>query len=393
MPRKRAMNGSGIQPRKRKDGRWECRVRTGINPGTGKPIYKSFYGATADECVKKLRKATAAIDGGTYAEPTKMTVGQWLEIWQNEYFGGIKEATVASYQGLIKNYLYPNIGGLKLSSLQPHTIQTMYNRILKAPGRPDGLSAKTLKNLHGVLHKALKLAVKLGYIKTNPAEACELPRVEHSEVAFLENEDIEKLLKAIKGHRYEAVYTVALFTGMRQAELLGLTWDCVDFENGTIKVEKQLQRIKQQSSTFRLTSCKNDRVRRIMPATGVMEILKQQRQKQLENRLKAGEMWQNEWDLVFTNEVGGHLYETTIYKNFKKIVKEIGVPDTRFHDLRHTYSMVSLQNGDDIKTVQNNVGHATASFTLDIYGHASQKMKKDSADRMQSYWEHISAAK
>ena len=141
-----------------------------------------------------------------------------------------------------------------------------------------------------------------------------------------------------------------------------------------------------------LVSNKNDRVRRIKPAEFVMDILKQQRQKQLEDRLRAGEMWSNEWNLVFTNEAGGHLYAITVYKNFKAIVKSIGIPDTRFHDMRHTYAMLSIQNGDDLKTVQENVGHATASFTLDVYGHVSKRMKQDSADRMQDYFNSITSA-
>ena len=117
-----------------------------------------------------------------------------------------------------------------------------------------------------------------------------------------------------------------------------------------------------------------------------MDVLRQQRRKQNEDRLRAGGAWENDWNLVFTNELGGHLCAPTVYNHFKRIVKEIGLPDVRFHDMRHTFAVLSLQNGDDIKTVQANVGHATAAFTLDVYGHVSQKMQKDSADRMQSYF-------
>ena len=116
-----------------------------------------------------------------------------------------------------------------------------------------------------------------------------------------------------------------------------------------------------------------------------MDILRQQRIKQNEARLRAGGFWDNEWNLVFTNEIGGHLCHHTVYKHFKKIVKELGLPDVRFHDMRHTYAVISIQNGDDIKTVQANVGHATAAFTLDVYGHVSQRMQKESANRMQNY--------
>lgn len=172
-----------------------------------------------------------------------------------------------------------------------------------------------------------------------------------------------------------------------------MTWDCIDFDAGIITVEKQLQREHIKGGEYKLVSNKNDRVRKIMPAPFVLDVLKQQRRTQMEQQLMAGEVWSNPWKLVFTNEVGGHLCATTVYKNFKKIVASIGVPDTRFHDLRHTYAVISLQNGDDIKTVQQNVGHATASFTLDVYGHVSTRMQQDSAKRMQNFIDELQCAK
>jgi len=201
----------------------------------------------------------------------------------------------------------------------------------------------------------------------------------------LEEDQIRTLLVAISGHQFEDVYKVDLFTGMRQGEILGLTWDCVNFDAGVITVSKQLQKEKKAGGEYRLTSCKTDKVRRISPAPFMMDILRQQRTKQNEARLRAGSFWDNEWNLVFTNEIGGHLCHHTVYKHFKKIVKELGLPYVRFHDMRHTYAVISIQNGDDIKTVQANVGHSTAAFTLDVYGHVSQRMQKESANRMQNY--------
>ena len=389
MARKRAVNGSGLQPRLRKDGRWECRYQTGINPGTGKAIYKSAYGRTAEECAKKLRAATAEIDKGTYIDPPQMTLSQWLDVWQAEYLVDIKQSTLSQYASYIKNHIKPGLGGIKLAALKPHTIQIFYNKVLKSDRNPNGISAKSVKNLHGILHSALKQAVTLGYLPSNPADACILPRIEKSEVSFLQNDEIRSFLEAIKGHPFETIYKIDLFTGMRQGEILGLTWNCVDFENGIITVEKQLQKEHFKDGKYMLVSNKNDRVRRIIPASFVIELLKQRQKEQEAHQLLAGALWDNPWNLVFTNELGSHLCAYTVYKHFKKIATNIGMPHARFHDLRHTYAMLSLQNGDDVKTVQHNVGHASAAFTLDVYGHVSTQMQKESASRMQNFFENV----
>ena len=390
MPRKSTRNAQGGGSiRQRKDGSWEGRYTVGRDPGTGKQIQKSVYGKTQKEVRQRLQQITSSIDDGIYTEPSKMSVGKWLEVWHAEYLGGVKQATVAHYKSHIETNLKPNIGAVKLAALKPHQVQALYNKLLRSETNPNGLSAKTIKNLHGVLHKAMKQAVMLGYIKVNPTDACVLPRVEKKEVSFIEEDGVKALLKAIEGHRFEKVYKVDLFTGMRQGEILGLTWDCVDFDTGILTVNKQLQKEHVKGGQYSLVSCKTDRVRRIKPASFIMDTLRQQRAKQNEDRLRAGGAWCNDWNLVFTNEIGGHLCAPTVYNHFKKIVEQIGLPSVRFHDMRHTYAVISLQNGDDIKTVQANVGHATAAFTLDVYGHVSQKMQQDSADRMQGYFDGL----
>lgn len=176
-----------------------------------------------------------------------------------------------------------------------------------------------------------------------------------------------------------------VFTGMRQGEILGLCWDCVDFVKGTITVKQQLQQIRKRgcAGTYQLVPTKNDKVRIIQPAPEVMKVLKKVQTRQKEIILASGQAWQNEWNLVFVNEKGEHLVDETVYNHMKKIVREIGIPEARFHDLRHTYATTALQIGDPVKTVSENLGHATVAFTLDIYGHVTDQMKRDSADRMQ----------
>ena len=150
---------------------WEGRFTTGYDPGTGKQIQRSITAKTQKEVAKKLKEATAAIDAGTYTAPSKMTVGQWLDIWTAEYLGGVKPRTVDNYKGVVKSRIKPGLGAVKLEALTPHTIQNYYNVLSK-----EGLAPKTVKNIHGILHKALQQAVANGYIKTNPADHCILPR-------------------------------------------------------------------------------------------------------------------------------------------------------------------------------------------------------------------------
>lgn len=199
-------------------------------------------------------------------------------------------------------------------------------------------------------------------------------------------------MKAIEGHRFEAVYLVTLFTGLRRGEVCGLTWDCVDLNQGTIFVNKQLQNIPGQPGEFRLVSSKNGKGRTITIAPFVAGVLRKHKVQQAEARLKAGPLWQNN-DFVFCNEVGEHLSPNTVYHNFKRIAASIGLPDARLHDLRHSYAVASFQAGDAPKTVQENLGHATATFTLDTYGHVTEKMKKDSADRMEAFIKGIPGRK
>lgn len=386
MPRKsntRAAQGAGTI-RQRKDGRWEARYTVGRDPGTGKQVQRSVYGATQQEVRKKLAQLTAALDAGTYKEPCKMTVGQWLDIWSADYLGGVKPFTVVSYTGHIKNHLKPALGSVKLEALNAHTIQEFYNSLgAEREGKP-GLSPKTVKNIHGVLHKALQQAVKIGYLRFNPADACELPRAVRKELKPLDEEQSKAFLKAIQGHRYEMLYTVTLFTGMWEGEALGLMWECVDFKKGTILINKQMQREKKKNGQYLLVPTKNGKSRTITPAPWVMKLLRTQRAKQAEQQLRAGPMWEDS-GLVFTNELGHHLAIHTVYKDFKQIAASIGCPDARFHDLRHSYAVAAIRSGDDIKTVQGNLGHATAAFTLDVYGHVTDQMKRESAARMESY--------
>lgn len=339
---------------------WEARYTVGRDPGTGKQIQRSISGKTQKEVAQKLKAVLRDLDTGLYTEPSKMTVGQWLDTWLSEYVEpSCKPLTLSTYESRIRTRLKPALGSIKLTELSTTQIQTFCNDLI----RKEGLSPKTVKNTHGILHKALAQATDLRYILFNPADPVKLPRIERKEISPLTEAEISAFLEEIKkGEPFARLFTVTLFTGMREGEICGLTWDAVDFRNGTITA-----------------------------APFVMQVLKEQLFEQRKQHLQMGLAWKNQWNLVFTQEDGGYIPPQSALKHFKKVAERIGRPDARFHDLRHTYAVASLQEGDDVKTVQQNLGHATAAFTLDVYGHVSEKMKQESAARMARFIEKVKA--
>ena len=360
---------------------WEARYTEGVDPGTGKQIQRSITGKTQREVAEKLKAATASIDAGTYTAPCKMTVGEWLEVWSRDYLGGVKPTTVSVYKNNIKRHIKPALGAVGLSDLRPHMVQKFVNDMT--------LSPTSIQLAYKVLHQALEKAVKLEYIPRNPAAGCELPRREQQEIHPLEDGQAAALMGAVRGGRLELLVTVALFTGLRQSELLGLTWDCVDVQKGIILVNKQLTRTGYRAESGPFISPKNGKIRTISPAPSVMKVLREQKRRQAEMQLRAGPIWSNAYNLVFTNEFGGPLDQSRVKRDFQAAIKAVGLEGTRFHDLRHTYAVNAIRAGDDIKTIQGNLGHASAAFTLDRYGHFTEQMKKDSAARMEGFMKGV----
>lgn len=366
--------------RQRPDGRWEARATVG-----GKRV--SFYAERQSDALKAMRAAQKAADDGAYFEPKRVTVAAWLDTWLAEYVGpSVKPLSLSAYQSRVNTHIKPALGHIRLQELNPTQIQAFYNSL----SRKKNLSPKTVKNVHGILHKCLGQAVKLRYLGYNPCDCCELPRMERREIQPLTETEIRAFLAEIReGEPLRDLFTVALFTGMREGEICGLAWDGVNFRAGTITVKQQLQREKKKGGCHYIATTKNDRTRTITAAPYVMGILREIFTEQKRQHLLAGLAWKNEWNLVFVRPDGSFIPPQTALKRFKAAAARIGRPDARFHDLRHTYAVTALQEGDDVKTVQQNLGHATASFTLDVYGHVSEKMKEESAARMEKFIEKI----
>ena len=211
MPRKKSRSAAGTGTIRKKtidrNGKqysfWEARYTEGYDPGTGKQIQRSITGKTQKEVAQKMKAAIAAIDTGTYTAPNKMTVGQWLDIWQSEYLGAQKCSTRQIYKIHIDNHIKPALGSIKMEKLAPHVIQSFYNSLGKDTGEREKLAPATIRVTHAVLGSALKQAVKLGYIHSNPTTNCVLPRKENREMQVFDEIKTKEFLQSIKGHQYE----------------------------------------------------------------------------------------------------------------------------------------------------------------------------------------------
>lgn len=305
---------------------WEARVTTGRDPGTGKQVQISITGKTQKEVREKLQAAAVAVDSGTYIQPERMTVSEWLDIWTAEYLGGVKPNTVRIYRNNVKKHIKPALGAVRLPELRPHMIQAFINRLELAPA--------SVRLAYKVLYQALKKAVALHYIPQNPAEGCTLPRIEQEEIKPMDDKQITALLNATQGTEVEQLIKTALFTGCRLSELLGLTWDCVGRD--TITISKQLARPDQRADGP-FISPKNGKSRTLTPAPLVLDALKAQKRMQTAARIKAGPLWDNSYNLVFTTETGAPVSQWKIERVFSKILAAAGLHGIRFHDLRHPY--------------------------------------------------------
>lgn len=374
---KRANDEGNI--RKRGQFCWEGSVMIG-----GRRRY--VYGKSSQEVRKKIAALALQADLGLYVDESDMLLRDWLTQWIESYIN-VKESTFSRYMIDVEQHIAPALGNIPLCDLRTTHIQMFYNRMLKS-----GMSAKSLKNLHGVLHEALERAVMINLISKNVSNACVLPRVKQAEMHPLTDEDVPRFLDAIRNDPFNDVFFVALFTGMRQGEILGLTWDNISFDQQTILISHQLQRVR-KNREYHFTDVKNRKTRIIQPAPEVMAVLKRIQNTQKALKDLPDEDWRNESNLVFVNKKGRHLSCMTVYHHFKVIADSIGRPEMRFHDLRHSYALLTLMTGGDYKTLSVQMGHATTAFTLDRYGHTTDRMRQDAADRMSTYIQSLAGKK
>ena len=279
----------------------------------------------------------------------------------------------------MRQHIVPALGRLKLKNLSPAHVQGFYRSKLDA-----GLKPSTVRYIHAVLHRALKQAVRWGLVPRNVTEAVNIPRLVREEVNALSPEEARRFLAAAQRDRLKALYVLAIHCGPRRGELLGLRWSDVDLDAGTLRINRQLQRMRDRSGLV-FSEPKNQKARRTIRLTNAsLEALKRHRKRQAEEKLRMGTLYQDQ-DLIFATTVGTPLEPSNIdTRSFKPLLAKAGLRSIRFHDLRHTCATLMLSQGVNPKIAQERLGHSTIAQTMDTYSHVLPGMQDHAATALET---------
>ena len=372
--KKRGQNEGTIY--KRKDGRWEGAVTL---PGTGGKR-KRFYGDTQREVREQMTATLRSLDQGQAISLDRQTVGQFLDKWLSEVARPkLRPSTFISYQSKIRNYLIPALGKHQLVKLTPQHVQAMMNEM-----SARGLSPRSVQYARAVLRKALNQAMKWGLVTRNVATLAEPPRVTRPEMQILHPDQARHFLETVKGDRLEALYAVALSLGLRQGEALGLRWQDIDLDAGTLQIRSSLQWLPRSAPELVEPKTRQSRRNLAVPPPLIAQ-LKAHRARQKEERLLAGPRWRGEeWKLVFPNTIGGPFSKNTLHGQFKRQLQAAMLPNVRFHDLRHSCASLLLAQGVHPRVVMEILGHSTIALTMNIYSHVLPQTQREALDTLTS---------
>ncbi len=357
----------------RKDGRWVCEITLEDHSR------KQYYFKTEKEALEKRRIVQNELAQGILATGPQQTVKQFLEYWlEDAYKASVRLSTYRNSYIIAHKHLIPGLGHIKLQKLTAQQVQSFYAKKLKG-----GTTASRIKNIHGTLHTALEHARRVKLISMNVCNDVEVPRQVKQEKQPLTPEQARFLLQKIREHRLEGLLTLALATGMREGELLGLRWSDVDLDKGTLRVTRTLTYVNGHGSVESEPKTAKSKRTIVLPQF-VVETLRRHRVSQLERRLAVGKGWIDR-DLVFPDDDGDFVIAQTLLRRFYRLLKEIGLPRIRFHDLRHSAATLLLSMGVPAKVVQELLGHSTISITMDVYSHVLPSMQKDAMDKMDDF--------
>jgi integrase len=367
---KRRGNGEG-SIYQRPNGRWEAVISVGYN-AQGKRRRHTVYGRTKAEVLEKLTALQSRKLGGTLGEATNLNMADFLNQWLETYARPtIRETTYACYSGLIDNWIAPRIGGIRLTKLTPAHVQSLYADMERSKA-----STYTRRLAHAVLRRSFKQAVKLGWIPRNPCDAIEPPRVARADIQPLDGEQVALLLSTASDDRLEALYVLAIGSGMRLGELFALQWSDVDLDAGAVTVRHTLTEVNGKLTVSDTKTAKSRR-RIDLPDEAVAALLSHRRRMLAEGFPPVAS------NFVFVNQHGGRLRRSHFHRqDFKPLLKKAKLPDIRFHDLRHTSASLMLAQGVHPKIVQERLGHSQIGITMDTYSHVMQGMGKEAAGKL-----------
>jgi integrase len=353
---------------KRENGTWRAQISL-----EGQRL--SFTGKSRRECQDWLKKVNGQIDNGLTFASSLVVLGDFLKEWLENTKASNRQATWSQYEQLIRSYVLPHLGKTKLKDLRPDHVQSLYNQLLAS-----GTGTHTVIKIHTLLHTALEHAIRLGLVNRNVTNATIPPKEPAKEMKILDESQISQLLVAAIGTRLEAILYFAVTTGMRQMELLGLKWSDLDWSKQTIKVERQLVRPDRGEAQFSQPKTRNGR-RTVALGDRTIAVLRKHYDVQFQERKQAGERW-TDHGLVFATKFGTPIHPRNLLRDFKILLKEAGLPEIRFHDLRHTAASLMLNHNIPVIVVSRRLGHAKPSITLDIYGHLIPSMQAEVAQKI-----------
>lgn len=370
---KRGQNEGSIT--KRKDGRWVARLTIGYEGGKQKR--KCIYGRTREEVAGKLAAALKAKKDGLPVSNDRITFGQFLDKWlEDSVKPSVRPRTFKSYSQLVTRHVAPELGNIRLAKLSPQDIQDLMNRKLKA-----GLSPRSVQYIHAIIRRALVQARKWDLVPRNVAKLVDPPRAQRYEVKALSPEQARAFLDAAKGDRLKALYTVAVALGLRRGECLALRWEDIDLEAGTLRVRHTLHHVDGGGWTLAEPKSANSRRTLGLPQFA-LAALKDHRKRQLEEKISKGKDWQDH-GFVFTSRAGTPLDGQHLYfRHFKKLLGKAGLPDIRFHDLRHSCASLLLAQGVSPRVIMETLGHSQISLTMNTYSHVMPVLMREAADKM-----------
>lgn len=338
------------------------------------------YAASQGEAWKLLEAMRKQAADGLSMRADRVKLADYLAEWLDgaAALGSVRARTLEGYRQHVRDHIAPAIGRHSLASLSTGHIQKMINT-LAASSR----SAATVQRIHATLRMALADAERKGMIGRNPARFVDLPTVRRNPPEAMEPERAAAILEAVKGHRLEALIVLAMFTGMRQGELLGLPWKAVDLVAGRLTVGQALSR--RTAAAPVITEPKTKRSRRTLPLPPLaVAALQAHRERQRFEQVRMGDAWQNSAGLVFVAQDGAPLDQSTATRALQHSIAAAGLPPMRFHDLRHAYATLALQAGAGLREVMEGLGHSNIGTTGDVYAHVAPATLRRVADDLEA---------